>query len=175
MCEPKNSYGYNDINGFLPDYFAGSVFLDRNLCIKRYSPSVTKEINLLDYHVGRPINHITHNFENENLAQNAIRVLNSLVSIENEVRSIYGDWYLLRYSPSYEFENRVNGITISLVNVTRFKKTHNKFYQLSQAVEQSSAMVMITNIDGKIEYVNPRFTEVTGYTSEEITEGILVY
>lgn len=167
--EPEDSYGYGNINGFLTDYFAGSVLLDMNLCVKKYTPTVKNEINLMDYHVGRPINHITHNFENENLAQNAIRVLNSLVSIENEVRSIYGKWYILRYSPSYEYGNRVNGIVISLLNVTRSKNTHNKFYRLSQAVEQSSSMVMITNIDGKIEYVNPRFTEVTGYTSEEIT------
>lgn len=40
--------------------------------------------------------------------------------------------------------------------------------QLSVAVEQSPASVVITDTRGSIEYVNPRFTEVTGYRSEEV-------
>ena len=39
--------------------------------------------------------------------------------------------------------------------------------KLSSAVEQSPAIVVITDIEGNIEYVNPRFTELTGYTIEE--------
>jgi diguanylate cyclase (GGDEF)-like protein/PAS domain S-box-containing protein len=44
------------------------------------------------------------------------------------------------------------------------KETH----KLSRAVEQSPSMAMIVGIDGRIEYVNPKFTQVTGYTLEEI-------
>ncbi len=40
--------------------------------------------------------------------------------------------------------------------------------QLSRAVEQSPASVLITDIDGKIEYVNPKFTQRSGYTAEEV-------
>jgi PAS domain S-box-containing protein len=39
--------------------------------------------------------------------------------------------------------------------------------KLSQAIEQSPTIVTITNVLGEIEYVNPKFTEVTGYTFEE--------
>ncbi len=39
--------------------------------------------------------------------------------------------------------------------------------KLTQAVEQSPASIVITDLDGNIEYVNPRFTQVTGYTSDE--------
>ena len=39
---------------------------------------------------------------------------------------------------------------------------------LSRAVEQNPALIVITNREGKIEYVNPRFTEITGYTLDEI-------
>ncbi len=38
---------------------------------------------------------------------------------------------------------------------------------LSRAVEQSPASIMITDLAGNIEYVNPRFTQVTGYSSDE--------
>ncbi|NJP07119.1 MAG: PAS domain S-box protein [Chloroflexaceae bacterium] len=42
-----------------------------------------------------------------------------------------------------------------------------KFYLV---VEQSASLIIMTDTDGKIEYVNPRFTEITGYTFEEVFE-----
>ncbi len=53
-------------------------------------------------------------------------------------------------------------------DITETKKTEEKIRQLSMAVEQSSATVVITNVDGTIEYVNPIFTKLTGYSSEEV-------
>ncbi|MFA7419480.1 MAG: PAS domain S-box protein [Melioribacteraceae bacterium] len=53
-------------------------------------------------------------------------------------------------------------------DITETKKTEEKIRQLSMAVEQSSAIVLITNVDGTIEYVNPTFTKLTGYSSAEV-------
>lgn len=51
---------------------------------------------------------------------------------------------------------------------TEKKRTEDNLRKLSLAVEQSPASVYITDLDGKIEYVNPRFCEITGYTKEEV-------
>lgn len=64
----------------------------------------------------------------------------------------------------------MDGSTIFLAvfrDITERKQAEEKLQQLSRAVEQSPASIVITNIDGTIEYVNPRFTQVTGYTFEE--------
>lgn len=47
-------------------------------------------------------------------------------------------------------------------------KLQNKINMLFRAVEQSSASVLITDPDGSIEYVNPKFEEVSGYSSKEV-------
>ncbi len=47
-------------------------------------------------------------------------------------------------------------------------KSEEIIHQLSLSVEQSPAGVIITNVDGNIKYVNNRFTEVTGYTKDEV-------
>jgi len=47
------------------------------------------------------------------------------------------------------------------------KKAEEQLRKLTRAVEQSPALVIITDFNGKIEYINPKFTEVTGYTKEE--------
>lgn len=53
-------------------------------------------------------------------------------------------------------------------DLTEIKKAETKIRQLSQAVEQSPSCVVITDKDAKIEYVNKKFTELTGYTLNEV-------
>ncbi len=52
-------------------------------------------------------------------------------------------------------------------NITDRKKAEESLKVLSQAVEQSAASIVITDKKGRIEYVNPGFTAVTGYTADE--------
>ncbi|HEY9163996.1 MAG TPA: MHYT domain-containing protein [Magnetovibrio sp.] len=47
------------------------------------------------------------------------------------------------------------------------QRAQSQLSKLSRAVEQSSAGVLITDLDGVIEYVNPKFTTMTGYSAEE--------
>ncbi|MDN3510372.1 MAG: diguanylate cyclase [Candidatus Jettenia sp.] len=47
-------------------------------------------------------------------------------------------------------------------------QVEDELRKLSRAIEQSPSAVMITNSKGNIEYVNPKFTQVTGYTPEEV-------
>lgn len=54
-----------------------------------------------------------------------------------------------------------------LRDVTEQKRTQDQLRQLSRAVEQNPASIVITDAAGKIEYVNPKFVEVTGYTLAE--------
>ena len=54
-----------------------------------------------------------------------------------------------------------------LRDITKRKEIEGQLQKLSQAVEQSPVSVVITSHDGTIEYVNPRFVEMTGYTLDE--------
>jgi PAS domain S-box-containing protein len=53
-------------------------------------------------------------------------------------------------------------------DITERKATEQRIRQLSRAVEQSPSSVVITDTKGNIEYINPKFTELTGYTSDEV-------
>ena len=53
------------------------------------------------------------------------------------------------------------------LDITQGKRTEEELSKLSLAVEHSPVSVVITDREGSIEYVNPRFTELTGYTLEE--------
>jgi len=59
-------------------------------------------------------------------------------------------------------------IVFSLLDISRRKKDEDELRKLSVAMEQSPASIMITDTKGIIEYVNPKFEEVSGYSEEEI-------
>ncbi|MCK6615755.1 MAG: PAS domain S-box protein [Ignavibacteriaceae bacterium] len=65
-------------------------------------------------------------------------------------------------------EGRIAGYIGTITDVTELKQTELKLRQLNCAVEQSPVHVMITDTDGIIQYVNPKFEEVTGYTKEDV-------
>lgn len=56
---------------------------------------------------------------------------------------------------------------IMRVDVTERKRAEDELYKLSRAVEQSPVSIVITDIQGTIEFVNPAFTRITGYSAEE--------
>ncbi|MBI5296699.1 MAG: diguanylate cyclase [Chloroflexi bacterium] len=55
-----------------------------------------------------------------------------------------------------------------MTNITERKQADEMIRRLSRAVEQSPASIVISDIEGNIEYVNPRFTQVTGYAAREV-------
>jgi len=59
----------------------------------------------------------------------------------------------------------LGGISIDITETKKAEETSRKFFY---AVEQSAMSVVITDINGAIEYVNPKFTQLTGYTKEEV-------
>ncbi|MES9969756.1 MAG: EAL domain-containing protein [Candidatus Thiodiazotropha sp.] len=74
-----------------------------------------------------------------------------------------GAWYLA--SNSYTNEG---GIVCVRSDITETKQAEVDLRKLGRVLEQSPASVMITNTNGVIEYVNPRFEKVSGYNAEEV-------
>ena len=59
-------------------------------------------------------------------------------------------------------------LVVSMRDITEGNRLKEEVGKLTMAVEQSPASIVVTNLDGEIEYVNPKFTRVTGYTKEEV-------
>jgi len=55
-----------------------------------------------------------------------------------------------------------------ITDITGWKKDQMQLRQLSRAVEQSASSIVITDLNGNIEYVNPKFLRLTGYSLEEL-------
>ncbi len=71
-------------------------------------------------------------------------------------------------APLRNSSGAVNGLMAIIADITERKRAERELRLLSLAIEQSHAAVVLTDLIGSIQYVNPRFTQMTGYELEEV-------
>lgn len=76
-------------------------------------------------------------------------------------------WLLTTKIPLKNDENKIIGLVGIGRDITEIKENEKKLTLLQQVIEQSPLSVVITNTEGIIEYVNPCFEKITGYSKEE--------
>jgi two-component system CheB/CheR fusion protein len=147
----------NDMTNFLNSTTIGTIFLDSNLCVRKFTPAVTKEVNLIEQDLGRPISHISHNLINEDLVKESRNVMDNLIPIEKEIQSTNNRWYILKYSPYRTNENVIKGIVLSLVDITLRKQAEveivNSRERYEKLVELSPFAILIIK-EGNILFSN---------------------
>jgi len=78
-------------------------------------------------------------------------------------------WVRLNKVPLKNANNETVGIVGTYEDISKQRVVEENLRKLSQAVEQSPASIVITDIKGNIEYVNPKFSLVTGYSFQEVS------
>lgn len=166
----------NDINNLLASTGIGTIFLDRNLCIRKFTPAITEEINLIDMDIGRPISHISHNLKDESLVKDAEEVMKNLIPMEKEVQSSNGKWYIMKIRPYRTMENIIKGVVISLVEITDLKEKESEIEmvkeQLEMAMDSGKIAWWIWNVKtGNVDF-HRRKAEMLGYTVQEFPKNV---
>jgi len=77
-------------------------------------------------------------------------------------------WLLTSKIPFSNSKEEISGLVGIGRDITEIKKSNEAIIKLSKAIEQSPLSIVITNTKGEIEYTNPKFTEITGYSSIEV-------
>lgn len=156
----------NDLQNLMASTEIGTIFVDRELRIKRYTPSAQTIFNLIPSDVNRPLAHVTHTLDYEQLAEDAARVLERLAVITREVWSSDGRWYLARLLPYRTFDDRIDGVTITFVDISERRQAEEAVRaserRFNAILQQMPAGVMIADIEGKLVFVNTRAAELLG-------------
>lgn len=111
----------NDIKNLLDATDIGVIFLDHDLVIKRFTPSVTRIIPLLPADIGRPITHFAATLRYEALAADVQTVLDRLAPLETTMQAASGEWYALRILPYRTLDNYIRGAVITFTDITGLK------------------------------------------------------
>lgn len=111
----------SDLQNLMTSTAIGTVFLDRNLAIKRYTSNAVRLFRLIPSDIGRPLADLKHCLEYPELMADAERVLRTLVPAEREVRDT-DKWYQARMQPYRTLEDRIAGAVLTFVDVTEGKR-----------------------------------------------------
>jgi len=162
----------NDMNNLLAGTGVGTVFVDHQLRIRRFTPAATQLINLIQSDVGRPVGDIVSKLVGyDRLVEDVQAVLDSLVPKEVEVQTKAGAWYLLRIRPYRTIENVIEGAVITFVDVTeRVEDTlreANVLRRLAVVVRDAHDAITVQDLEGRILAWNPRAERIYGWSEAE--------
>ena len=168
------SRAVNDMNNLLSGTGIGTIFVDHNLRIQRFTPTVTDVMNLIPTDVGRPVQHVVSNLVGyDRLAEDVQEVLDTLVPKEVEAQSKAGAWYLLRIRPYRTMENVIEGGVITFTEITELKKAEalvresEGLRRLAAVVRDSNDAVTVQDRAGRILAWNPGAERMYGWSEAE--------
>jgi two-component system CheB/CheR fusion protein len=119
------SQANDDMQNLLNSIEVATVFLDDKLAIKRFTTQAKKVFSLIETDIGRPISDLTANLRYEGLVDDAREVMRSLVFKEREIQTKEGAWRLMRIMPYRTFENLIDGLVMTFIDVDRMKRAEN--------------------------------------------------
>jgi two-component system CheB/CheR fusion protein len=156
----------NDINNLLASTDIGTIFLDTDLCIKRFTPPINNLFNLIQSDIDRPIGDITSNIELYDLVERAREVLGTLERREWELQDKNGNWYSMRMMPYRTVENVIDGVVITFVDISKLRQI-NDLNRLATVVRDSNDAVTVQDIEGNILAWNKGAEQIYGWSETE--------
>jgi PAS domain-containing protein len=126
----------SDMRNLLDSTDIPTIFVDNDLCIKRFTAHAAKVAHLIPADRGRPLSHTVHNLKYEKLLEDAEGVLKTLTYREAEVETKDGHWYLMRIVPYRTIDNVIDGVVISFLDIHEQKMAAEAIRRLHEAVQQ---------------------------------------
>jgi two-component system CheB/CheR fusion protein len=160
----------NDLDNLLRSTDVATLFLDRELRIRWFTPAVGDLIDAMRSDVGRPLAHLALKFEDDAFRSDAEAVLGTLQAREAEVQSHAGRWYLRRTLPYRTEDDRIEGVVVTFMDVTdrheadaELRRSEERFRAL---ITTSAQTVWTTDAEGLITEDSASWRDYTGQSAE---------
>lgn len=125
-----------DMDNLLKSTQIGTIFLDREFRIRMFTPAISSAFNVMPQDIGRPIDHIAYKLDNPGLLSEVASVLKKEKSISVEVKARGGRVFLQQIQPYRLDDGSVDGIVLTLTDVT--------------ALREAEAMVSLTSLSEEL-------------------------
>jgi two-component system CheB/CheR fusion protein len=109
----------NDMKNLLDNINVGTLFLDAQLAIRRFTRDAKQVYRLIAGDVGRPLADIVSNLENDDLLSRAQAVLDTLVPYEAPMRTRSGEWFMARIQPYRTLDNVIDGLVLTFHDISK--------------------------------------------------------
>jgi two-component system CheB/CheR fusion protein len=155
----------NDLNNLIRSSDIGTIFLDKNLCIRKFTPAINREINLLSQDIGRPLSDFSSPIL-KHLYQDAQKVIEHGEKIERSIRGDQGKWFLLNTLPYMDEREKIGGVVMTIVDISREKQaylnmeTQNAY--LMNLIDINPTATIIVDKNGIVKRINQAAENVLG-------------
>lgn len=145
----------SDISHLLESTEIGTIFLDKELNIRRFTPSIRHLFNLHATDVGRPLSAFANGFEDLDLIKKCAGVLDTLERYEGEHTDKRGNYYLIRILPYQSADNgERQGLILTFVDINELVETQahlaalaTKYKAILQHANQS---ILVLDQSGRV-------------------------
>lgn len=164
----------SDLKNLLENTQIATVFLDNDLRVKSFTPSIADVFNLIDSDLGRPLTDIAARIDYPELREDIRRVLRALTPVEREVAGHAADTsYLIRVLPYRSIDNFIAGAVITFADVTdvvRARVALSRSEARYRMVVESATDYAIIMMDAsrRITGWNPGAVNVLGWSEEGV-------
>ncbi len=164
----------DDMKNLLDSTDIATLFLDINLCIRRFTPKATDIIPLSATDTGRPISHFATSLQGLDLNEYCTNVLNDLAMREVEAKTRENRVYSVKIRPYRTINNVIDGVVVTFEDISVRKKVDkalNDSEQLYRMLFQLSSSPMLLIADtGKIIESNHFAYDLLEYSKEEFMD-----
>jgi two-component system CheB/CheR fusion protein len=129
----------NDMKNLLNSTDIATLFLDKDLNVRRFTPQATKIIKLIPADVGRPITDLASELRYPELADDARETLRTLAAAEKPIGARDGRWFTVRIMPYRTLDDRIDGVVITFVDITVAKKLEAQLREKHASLEKEVA------------------------------------
>jgi two-component system CheB/CheR fusion protein len=170
-----------DVAHLLEGTEVGTIFLDCDLRIRRYTERIGRVFRIQDRDVGREIRDFTHTLQRPTLLDEIERALNQGIVTEDEVRDSNGTPHFLRILP-YRTGGRgrgadngdgaprpITGVVLTITDISALKAAQTEIErrqdQIHQLLESTAEAIYGVDTEGKCTFCNPACVRLLGYRS----------
>ncbi len=112
----------NDMKNLLNSTDIATVFLDNELCVRRFTEQARTIIKFIPSDVGRPVTDLASDLLHPSMVEDAHEVLRTLIFSERAINTRDGRWFTVRIMPYRTMDNRIDGVVITFADITVAKK-----------------------------------------------------
>ncbi|MCA9149369.1 MAG: PAS domain S-box protein [Planctomycetales bacterium] len=160
-----------DMDNLLLSTEVGVIYLDLELRVRKFTPSVSEFVNLMPQDVGRPVAHISGRIRFEEIQESAQRVLESGQHCEHEVQGANAP-YVMRILPYHDQAGRVQGIVLAFIEIGELKQAQAELQATSERFqtlfELAPCGFVKVDHDGTIVMINAATLDMFGYERGEL-------
>lgn len=156
-----------DLDNMFKASTVGTLFLDEKLTIRRFTPALSAQFNVLERDIGRPISDLSSKFADASFIADVGRVVAAGGHLEREVNTTDGRAYLMRIMPFLSESRQILGAVVTFADVTFLRHVEGNLSVLQRVMDSLPSQIAVLDEAGVITLVNRawvRFGEENGAT-----------